>query len=472
MLFWIEDEDVPSTAEDIDNVICAEILCPETNPRLHANVIAYNIHGPKHDTEVRCMEDGKCTKFFPKEYEDETVITSGYPVYRRREGRSYTIGCVEGVDSRMVVPYNPFLTLKYNCHINVEFCASLDYVKYLFDYVHKGHDCAMVKIATAHEGTDGQKTLMWDEIEAYVDTMIVTPPEAAWRLLKFPLYKRSHSICRLAVHIPFEQVIYFLRGQEELAEAINRDKDTTLTAWFKLNRETPAAREFLYREIPTHYRFDKKSRQWKERKRRSTVIGRIYSVPVSDTERYCLRLLLITVPGATSFEFLRNVDGVEHITFKEAAIVKNLLADDIAWKLAMEEAVVYQMPFALRELFVNICIHCAPTNARNIYDLNVSHLMEDYIHQGYSNNVAESLMLKEIADMLRRAGIVKSSFFGEDRSLNVVYFIGKSNEDFSLPVADFELINQIMQARENEEIDRQTATTRGGVMYGQQNVGQ
>lgn len=61
------------------------------------------------------------------------------------------------------------------------------------------------------------------------------------------------------------------------------------------------------------------------------------------------------------------------------------------------------MQFALRELFVNISIHCAPTNARDIYDMNVSHMMEDHIHEGYSYKVLESLMLEEIADMLRRA---------------------------------------------------------------------
>lgn len=40
----------------------------------------------------------------------------------------------------MVVPYNPRLLKEYNCHINIEYFASLMATKYLFKYLHKGHD--------------------------------------------------------------------------------------------------------------------------------------------------------------------------------------------------------------------------------------------------------------------------------------------------------------------------------------------
>ena len=59
------------------------------------------------------------------------------------------------VDNSWVVPYNPYLSLRYKAHINVEFCSSPKAVKYLCKYTHKGNDRAMV---TTHvEGSRGTR---------------------------------------------------------------------------------------------------------------------------------------------------------------------------------------------------------------------------------------------------------------------------------------------------------------------------
>ena len=42
----------------------------------------------------------------------------------------------ENVDSRWVVPYNPWLLNKYDCHINVKICINIKCVKYLYKYIH------------------------------------------------------------------------------------------------------------------------------------------------------------------------------------------------------------------------------------------------------------------------------------------------------------------------------------------------
>jgi hypothetical protein len=49
-------------------------------------------------------------------------------------------------DNRWVVPYNPYLSMWYKCHINVEVYSSITVVKYLYKYVYKGHDRALVVV--------------------------------------------------------------------------------------------------------------------------------------------------------------------------------------------------------------------------------------------------------------------------------------------------------------------------------------
>lgn len=74
-------------------------------------------------------------------------------------------------------------------------------------------------------------------------------------LMAYSLHEISHAIIRLAVHLPLEQSVLFQEGQEE--EALERNENTTLTAWFALNDSDPEARLHLYHDIPKHYVFTK-----------------------------------------------------------------------------------------------------------------------------------------------------------------------------------------------------------------------
>ena len=117
---------------------------------------------------------------------------------------------------------------------------------------------------------------------------------------------------------------------------------------------------------------------WHTRIKHVPLVARIYSVPPRDFERYALRLLLLRVPGATSFEDLRSYQGVTYNTFAEAAMGRNLLLNDHEFEHCMREAALLQMPAQLRQTFAHICIFCSPVNAFYMLQMFAADLSEDY----------------------------------------------------------------------------------------------
>jgi hypothetical protein len=156
ILIVVSGDHKPNSKEAIDAKVCAEIPDEITNPKLQQLVLKHMIHGPCGSSHSRapCMESGECTKGFPKPIVNETQQNvDGYPRYKRRFSyKQYEVRKFM-VDNSWVVPYNPYLLLKFNCHINVEVCASVKSVKYLFKYVYKGHDCANLEIKEVNVDT-------------------------------------------------------------------------------------------------------------------------------------------------------------------------------------------------------------------------------------------------------------------------------------------------------------------------------
>jgi len=111
------------------------------------------------------------------------------------------------------------------------------------------------------------------------------------------------------------------------------------------------------------------------------VIGRMYSVGLKEGERYFLRLNLLHVKGATSFNDLRTVDGVEYQTFKDAAKARGLLLDDTVWKATLQEAALINMPSQLRSLFTYICLFGNPSDPLALYNEFKWEMREDYCHR-------------------------------------------------------------------------------------------
>ena len=424
ILLWLRHEDKLRDRNMIDKAIRAELPNKEEEPELFkkvslfmnifhstflSQVSKHMLHGPCgiHNRNSICMKDGSCSKEFPKQFQAETEESvDGYPRYRRREGKGSSFTNREGVivDHRWVVPYNPYLLMKYDAHINVEHCASIKAIKYLHKYVFKGSDMANIEISEQNETRD------YDEISQYVDGRYVSPHEACWRLLEFKMHDRSHHIERLAIHLPLQQWIQFEEGQEQEALERASHKETTLTAYFKLNQTDSSARKLLYHEVGENYIF--RNYKWTKRQRGfGSVISRMYMVSPLDRERYCLRLLLLNRKGCTSFDDLKTIDGIASQTFHQAASYLGLLDSDDEWAKCLEEASNVNAPSQLRELFSVICLFGSESlNVLSLFEQFQDAMEEDYIHNGDSKDLATSKCLNHIASCLARQGSNLSNF--------------------------------------------------------------
>ncbi|GBN64593.1 hypothetical protein AVEN_156439-1 [Araneus ventricosus] len=196
ILIVLRAADKFSTSEQTDKFVRAEIPSSIENLRLHGIVTKCLMHGPCgiDNPGAPCMEAGQCKKMFPKEFRTETTMNvSVYPLYRRCPSDTTFVRGRE-MDNRFVVPYNPYLLLKYDAPINVEVCTSLSAVKYIYKYIYKGFDCANMVLSA------GQ--VQYNEIENYIDARYVSAPEAMWRFLGSHMHDRSRAVMRLPVHLP------------------------------------------------------------------------------------------------------------------------------------------------------------------------------------------------------------------------------------------------------------------------------
>ena len=107
----------PSTAEQVDTMIRATWPDPIAEPRLFDIVKRSMVHGPcgPAKRDAPCMKDGKCSKGFPKAFQEQTVMTrDGYPIYARpNDGRVYDVRGFSA-DNRWIVPYNPYLLSRFD----------------------------------------------------------------------------------------------------------------------------------------------------------------------------------------------------------------------------------------------------------------------------------------------------------------------------------------------------------------------
>ncbi|OWY98748.1 Helitron helicase [Phytophthora megakarya] len=158
--------------------------------------------------------------------------------------------------NKWIVPYNPYLSQKYNCHINVEVCATNKAVKYIYKYVYKGSDMTTITI----EGEEIQA----NEILQYLTGRYISPVEACMRLFSFPTQGSSYSVVNLPIHL----------------ESMNPEGTENL----------------LYKDVPKKYRWDDRSKRWAPYKTYLASLGRLVHVSPQDPERFYRVIVIVDRP--------------------------------------------------------------------------------------------------------------------------------------------------------------------------------
>jgi len=225
-------------------------------------------------------------------------------------------------------------------------------------------------------------------------------------------------------------VTFDAKDNRSAQAALDRHRETKLTAWFKLNifeqdhpittkqqQMGPPACDLRYMDIPKFYTWQAKSKCWKRRKlfQEWPVIGRIYVVHPQEGERYFLRRLLHHVRGAKSFDAIKQWDGQSSEnelevcpTYKAVCVRIGLLQDDSEWQICLTEAAVHKKPAQLRRLFSSIMIYCGVQNPISLWKFFKNELCTDFLARCRHEAQNQQLSLNEEMEneVLRKINVI------------------------------------------------------------------
>lgn len=299
----------------------------------------------------------------------------------------------------MVVPYNKTLLLKFNAHINVEWCNQSRSIKYLFKYVNKGHDRIT---ATFYEpAVEGVDPVQIDEIRHYYDCRYLSSCEAVWRIFSFDIHHRDPSVERLMFHLPGENYVIF-DSSRTIDEVMDRRSSnfTKFLAWFEANNLYPNAKELTYTEFPTKFVWNQKERRWTPRKK-GFSIGRMHFVPPGCGEIYYLRTLLHYVRGPTCYEDILRVDGKLEVNFRDACFSMGFLDDDKEYIDGLKETSFWGSGDFMRHLFTILLVSNQMNRPEFVFEQSWEILSEDILHIQRSILRAPGMLIKCISIKLR-----------------------------------------------------------------------
>ncbi|XP_038706450.1 uncharacterized protein LOC120001991 [Tripterygium wilfordii] len=452
IVVWLHPNDKYSTPEDINRVICAEIPDRATDPALFNVVSRFMLHGPcgLANPNAPCMRNKKCSKHFPKKYFADTVIgEDGYAMYRRREdGKSVIKQGVE-LDNRSIVPYNKGLLLKYQAHVNVEWCNQSRSIKYLFKYINKGPDRTRALLQENVHNTVGVSeadSQPVDEIKLYLDCRYLCAYESTWRIFEYEIHCKYPAVQNLTIHLPQMNNIIF-RGDMDVSAVIHQPgiEKSMLTEWMFTNSVAVDARTLTYTEFPSFWRWDSTNKIWLRRKR-GHCIGRITYIHPSAGEVYYLRMLLAYVKGPTNFTHIRTVNGTIYYTFKEACAAMGLTGDDREWHEVLDEAAIWATSNELRTLYVTLIIFCEVADSAKLFHAHLPNFQDDIIYK-----------LQNTFDMA--PSTISPSHVRDQVLVEIQAVLSKNGAtlaDYNLPVPTHTLMEQLGNTLLREEIASRT----------------
>ncbi len=118
-----------------------------------------------------CLADRKCTKDYPKVLRETTSFSDdSYPLYTAEAAPGAPImkttrgGVRVPVSNAWVVPYNSYILLRYDAHINLEIVSAITTVKNLYKYLQKEPDQCLVSLDVPDET---RQRLRHDEVTQY-----------------------------------------------------------------------------------------------------------------------------------------------------------------------------------------------------------------------------------------------------------------------------------------------------------------
>ncbi|KAK4594131.1 hypothetical protein RGQ29_017994 [Quercus rubra] len=450
ILLFLHHDDKHPTAAEIDRIISAEIPDLNKEPLAYEAVKQYMVHGPcgSINSRASCMIENNCSKHFPKKFCPQTTVDEdGFPIYRRRNNGRFVERNEVKLDNRFIVPHNIELLVKFQAHINVEWCNRSRSIKYLFKYITKGPDRATLILEEnlhVDSSTGLQHMTDTDEVKTYLNCRYVSAIEACWRIFEFAIHHREPAVQRLSFHNEDEQPVLF-EDTDYLNDVVDKPGigKSKFTEWMKTNALYEEARELTYSEFPTKWVWHRRDKEWKLRKS-GKCIGRIYYAHPASGERFYLRMLLNVIKGARSFEEMRTINNVVYPTFRSTCYTLGLLDDDKEWHEALNHASYWASGKQIRELFVIMLIFCEVADPYKLWISNWQLLSEDILHRQrtilrYDNLHLDDSQLQNYALCEIEQILIKS---------------GRSLHEFeSIPYPNTLLLRQINNRVLQEELD-------------------